>query len=168
MSAPVGFSRRAQNPPTLVGGGLDIPFFLGIITAFSTEDSVTHTEYFYVSHTEDKARWKAAGLEYSAHPMSFDFAKTAEGFWKAETFPNLKNAIYYNEVLPLVRSSKRGPQAYLPFELHEVDKSTLFAMNRIFDGFLSQTARMSKCAALKDYIKMVYSVSVETRNFTYE
>ena len=23
MSAPVGFSRRAQNPPTLVGGGLD-------------------------------------------------------------------------------------------------------------------------------------------------
>lgn len=143
----------------LSGYLLDIPFFLGIVTACSTPDGESATEYFYLRHAEDKKTWRGGAMRITADPKSFEFAKNAEDFWQAETVPQMKNAIYHNEVLPLI--DKTGtPYHMVPvFNMHRVTKATLFPMSTVFQGMIERIGRMSQCKALKEYAKLVHDSS---------
>jgi len=128
-----------------------------IITAFQQENELI-TEWFYVNSNK-VSDWHARAFSISA-PLDIELTTNAQRFWESETLPHLKNAIYHEEIYPLLEKEPRLYDLCPSVELYETDRATMFSVKKQFPGFLEKTRTRTNCESLKKFIDFILSIDV--------
>ena len=131
-----------------------------VITGEQFDGGLITTEWYYLVVADTK--------EYAnSFKISASFFNAIEDFWKSETLINLKNAIFYKEMVPVMDkiSYYRLNQ---DISFNEIDNVSLFTLKTEHEGFVHFIEKTTVCRKLKEYIKMLKSTKIERTNLDYK
>jgi hypothetical protein len=138
--------------PTL--GGI-----FALVTGEETEKEII-TEWFYLIKSKPN---KVRGFVLRTSSV---FASINE-FWNSETYLNLKNALFYDELWPSIKDKINYHLYEKDIILNPIDKHSLFSIKAEHPGFIKYISKNTACSAFKDFEKLLKGIVIERKPIPY-
>ena len=128
-----------------------------ILTGYEEGDWAV-TEWFYFLE-EGTIRTKK-GCRIRAL-KGLDLTQSFEEFWKAETQPNVENAIFFNEIYPRIKDKKDYHLLDRNVTLKKTDQKSLFHITSSDNSVAGWIKLQTRCGKLRDYVNVLSQIKIE-------
>lgn len=130
-----------------------------VVTGEETETEII-TEWFYLIKSKPN---KIRGFILRTSSVF----SSIEEFWNSETYLNLKNALFNDELWPSIKDKTDYHLYEKDIDLNSIDKHSLFSLKTDHPGFIKYISKNTACTAFKDFEKLLKVIVIDRKPIPY-